>query len=105
MRTVRLLIICVSVVITRCQYQWGWGRGDPEMNNTEQVSSDDHQMSAAGVSGYPRFHVGGVPYNVTYPMMHVMLPIPLPCKQTDAFENMTFPQLLLRAVITRVEEQ
>ena len=75
------------------------------MNKLEQVSSDDHQMSVAGVSRYPRSHVGGVPYNVTYSIMHVMLPISLPCEQTDARESITFPQLLLRAVITCVEEQ
>ena len=42
---------------------------------------------------------GGTPYHVTYPMMHVMLPtLPPPPTQTDACENITFPQLRLWAV-------
>ena len=36
------------------------------------------------------------PGGMTYPMMQVMLPPP--CEQTDACENITFPQLPLRAV-------
>ena len=42
----------------------------------------------------------GVPYHVTYPMTHLMLPIPhpSPCEQTDACENITFPKLRLRVV-------
>ena len=41
----------------------------------------------------------GVLYHLTYPMMHVMLPTPSPCEQTDACEIITFPKLRLRAVI------
>ena len=72
----------VSVVATRCQYQ---GSG------YLQVSSDDHRISV--ISQVPG--LGGVPYHVTYPMMHGMLPTSL---IPDAGENITFPQLLLRAV-------
>ena len=44
------------------------------------------------------------PYYVTCPMMHLMLPIlpiptPPPREETDACENINFPQLRLRAVI------
>ena len=35
---------------------------DPQMNKFERVSSDHHQMLHAGQ---------GVPYHVTYPMMHL----------------------------------
>ena len=37
-----------------------------------------------------------VPYHVTYPMMHLMLPTP---RQIDACENITFPQPRLWVVI------
>ena len=41
----------------------------------------------------------GAPYHVTYPMMHVMSPTNRPpCGQADACENITYPQLVLRAV-------
>ena len=47
---------------------------------------------------------GGVPYHVTYPMMHVMLRyLTPPHEQTHAYENVTFPQHPLRAVITMYE--
>ena len=87
------------------------------MNKFEQVSSDYHQLSVAevdipgprsGGGGNPRSHVGGgmgipgpmcgggVPYYVTYPMMHIMyLHTPTPR------ENITFPRLRLRALKTR----
>ena len=72
------------------------------MNKFEQVSSDDHQLSLAG-SGVPRSEVQGrspglmsgggavssgegVSYHVTYPMMHLMLPLPH-CGLADACEN------------------
>ena len=38
----------------------------------------------------------GVPYHMTYPMMHLMLPSPH--EQTDACEYITFPQRYLQAV-------
>ena len=41
-----------------------------------------------------------VPTHVTYPIMHLMLPTYTPREQTDACENITFPQLRLRAVTT-----
>ena len=51
----------------------GGGIG-PLVNTFEQVSSDDNQMSVAGVT--PGSDVQGVPYHVTFPMMHVMSPTP-----------------------------
>ena len=46
----------------------------------------------------PVMRHGEYPYHVTCPMMHLMLPSPR--EQTDACENITFPQLPHRAVIT-----
>ena len=43
MHTARLATVCASA--TRCQYGRGVG---PQVNKTEQVSSDGHQMSVAG---------------------------------------------------------
>ena len=40
----------------------------------------------------------GVPYHVTYPMMHVMYLTNPPPGQTDACENITFPELRLLVV-------
>ena len=72
------------------------------------VSSDDHQMSVVGVSWVVRYLEGGgwdisglmskgVTHHVIYPMMHVMLPTPVPCGHTHACE--TVPTYLpLRAV-------
>ena len=59
------------------------------------VPSDDHQMSVSGEVS--KSSGEGVPYHVTYPMIHFMLPIPL---WTDTRENITFLQLRLRAVKT-----
>ena len=70
------------VATTRCQY-WGGGLG-PQMNKFEHVSRC-------------RVCLGeGVPYHVTYPMIHVMHLFPLN-RTTHACENITFPQLRLRA--------
>ena len=73
------------------------------MTKFEQVSTDDHQMSLAAGIGYGQVervgYVGGIPYHVTYPMMDGMLPTPPPWTDKVIFnENITFPQLLLRAV-------
>ena len=110
-----------SVATTRCQYQWG--EVGPQVHKFEQVSSDDHQMSVAGGGygqgqgvGLSRRWWGGVgwvypeevgwrlvcpergtSYHATYPMTHMMLPTPS-LGQTHNCENITFPQLLLRAV-------
>ena len=46
---------------------------------------------------YLTFSGEGTPYHVTYPMMNWMLPTPHP-EQTDACENITFPQTYLRVV-------
>ena len=40
------------MVITRCRYRGGGDGEGPQVNKFEQVFSDDHQMSVAGV-GYP----------------------------------------------------
>ena len=85
--------------------------GNRQMSKFEEVSSDQHQMSLArGFPGltsrgagevvcYLTFSGDGVPYHVTYPMMHLMiLAQPPPCKQTDACESITFPQRYLRTV-------
>ena len=77
MRTTRLEAL-VSVATTRFS-----SGGVPYLNKFEQVSSDHHQMSLAGG---PRYDVQGrgrgtlpdmswgIPYHVTYPMIHLMLP-------------------------------
>ena len=88
MCTTRLPNVCVLVATTRCQYQ---------VNKFEQVSSDDHQMSVTG-GGSPGL-MFGVPYHVSYPMMHVIIPPPTPMN-IYACENIAFLQLRLRAVIT-----
>ena len=60
--------------------------------------SDHHQKSlAGGEDRSPGLTFRRYPYHVTHPMKHLMLPIP-PCEQTDACENITFPQLCLWAV-------
>ena len=56
--------------------------GSPQVNKFGQVFSDHHPMSLAerarsDVQGYLTDLSQGVPYHVTYPMMHLMLPIPL----------------------------
>ena len=60
---------------------WGVDLGaGPQVNKFEQVSSSYHQMSAAEdrLTGLmPGEGAEGVPYHVTYPMVHVMyLPPP-----------------------------
>ena len=62
----------------------------PQVNKFEQFSSDDHQMSLAGG--------GGAPYRVTISSFHDACDVTYPSGQTHACENITFPQLLLRAV-------
>ena len=57
MRTARLPTVRVSVATTRYQYWWGVG---PQANKFEQVSSDDHQMSAAGEGVGPMSGIQGV---------------------------------------------
>ena len=72
----------------------------PQVNKFKKISIDDHQMSVAGEG--VGLHVEGVPYRVSYPMMHVMyLSLSLsPWIEwpTDICENITFPQLCLRVV-------
>ena len=55
------------------------------------VSSDDHQMSVVGGVLGGQVSRGiclrGLPYHVIYPMMHVMLPTPVPCGHTHACET------------------
>ena len=71
----RLPTVGVSMATTRCQYQW-------------EIAP---QVRCGGK---------GIPYHVTYPMIHVMFlqPPPPPPEQTDARENIIFPQLRWRAV-------
>ena len=73
----------------------------PQLNNFDQVSSDD-QMSIAwgGYVGEVGRWVcpGGSTINVTYHVIHAMLPIPPP-GQAGACENIISLQLPLRAVI------
>ena len=57
-----------------------------QVNKFEQVSSDDHDISLAGVL---RTSGGDTPYHVTYPMMHMMLPTPP--RQTATREDITSP--------------
>ena len=71
MCTTHLPTVHVSVVTTRCQYQWG------------EVGPQANKFG-----------------NITYPIMHLML-LPPPHGQTDSCENITFPQLRLWAVIKR----
>ena len=79
----------VSATTSRCR---SWVVGCPRMNKFKQVSSDHHQMSL----------VGGTDH-VTYTMMHLMLPTHSP-EQTDACENITFPQTYLPAVKMTIGE-
>ena len=44
---------------------------------------------------------GQLPYHVTYPMMHLMLPTLLPPLWTGVCENITFPQLLSKSLFSR----
>ena len=75
MRTTRLPIACVSVAAARCQYQWGLG--------------------APGSMGgmYPTM------WHFTWFMWCYLTPSPMTEWRTDACERITFPSLLLRAVI------
>ena len=88
---------------------FGGGGVGPQVNHFEQVSSDDHQMLVVGGryrglmfgEGWRGGEEGrskGVPYHLTYPMMHLMLPPSSPCVQTDACENSTFPKFRLYSV-------
>ena len=70
------------------------------MNKFEQVSSDDHQMSVAG-GRYTGLMSGG---GGTLPcdLSHDAFDHTYPREQTDACENITFPQLRLRVVIIHI---
>ena len=60
------------------------------------MSRRGRQCSGLMSRGVPRSDVGGVPYHVSFLKMHLMLsthPLPPPREQTDAGENITFPQL------------
>ena len=102
----RLRVLCLSTV-SMCLFWWlplgvNTSRGrkvGPQVNKFEQVSSDYHQILAARGSGsrVPRSHVWGgrvkspgpmsgkgIPYHVTYSMMHLMLPVPVPTPNRKA---------------------
>ena len=66
------------------------------MNKFGQVSSDHHQMPLAGVL---KSDVQGASYHVTYPMIHLMLPILPPVNRQMPVKTLSFSQLRLRAVI------
>ena len=75
----------------------------PQVNKFEEVCSDDHQMSVAGGEGGIQVPcLGGTPYHVTYPMIHVMLPTCPSRGQNDGQTPVkTFLYLLLQAVKIR----
>ena len=79
------------------------GRVGPQVNKFEQFTSNDRQILVAwGTPGLmPKgwSDVQGVPYHVTYAVMHVMFLPPTPNRMTDAYENIVFPQLHWRAVM------
>ena len=58
--------------------------------------TSDVQGRGSGRSPGLMSREGGVPYHVTYPIMHVMYQRPL--QNTDACDNITFPQLCLGVV-------
>ena len=86
---------CLPSTCQLYMFQWppvdittAGGRGvlGPKVNKFEQVSNDDHQMSVVQV---PMFQC----------IMGNGHPLPLN-RMTDSCENIAFPQLRLRAVIT-----
>ena len=97
-----------SVATTKCQYQWEGG--GLQVNKFEQVSSDDHQMSVAGVGplqwwapdvnsrGYPRSDVQGEGGTLLCDLLHDACDVTAPNRMTDTCENITFLQLRWRAV-------
>ena len=68
---------------------------DLQLNKFEQARTDHHEMSLARGAG-PRSDVWGY-----LPVEHVMLPTHPPPRQTDACENVTFPQHRIQAVKIR----
>ena len=85
----------------------------PEVNKFEQASSDDYLMSVAGGEGLgPQvWRWGGdrspglmsrkrdtLPCDLSHDACDITTTLS-PCGQTDVCENITFPQLRLRAVI------
>ena len=65
------------------------------LNKFKQVSSDDHQMSVAGVGGRYPGPISGGRYSEVQCIMGVMVTWD---RQTDACEKITFPKFRLRAV-------
>ena len=100
MLTARLETVHVSVsVATISCFGERVGVG-PEMNKFEQVSNDHHQMPLAAEGEWspdlmPRS------YPTIWPIPWCIWCYLSPRGQTDACENITFPQLHLRAVKTR----
>ena len=79
-----------SVATTRCQYQWG--EVGPQVHKFEQVSSDDHQMSVAGVGmakgrGWVCPEGGGVGVEVGMSREGY----PLPCDLSHDAYDVTYP--------------
>ena len=71
MRTAHVHTVHASVATTACRS--GGPRSDVQVG---------HQMSVAGRT-HLTFPGWGLSYNVTYPMMHVMLPTYPPVEQND----------------------
>ena len=103
------LCVSVSLATTKCHL------GRVTLPNKFEHVSSDHQhrsMSLAEGSpglmsrreGYPTWSIlGGIPYHVTYTMMHLMLPTPSPHEQTDSCENITFQQNLFSLSLVWLE--
>ena len=83
------------VITTRCHWQWGVPKSYAHRGTGDTISD----LFPRGRGESPVQKSGGrvsLPY-VIYPIMHLMLPTP--CEQTDACENITFPQLLSFSVV------
>ena len=99
MHTVRLETVRASALVatTRCHPGGRGGRGSPNlMGLMSRLVSTQSDLPG---EGYPTWPLPGErAYYVTYPMMHLMLPTPLPPphEQTDEGENITFAQTTLR---------
>ena len=93
-----------SQELPRWQFKAEWGYCTPSAGQYHLISSNrmrtsrletirasvsvcQHQMSLVGGGGRSLDLISGgnsVPYHVTYPMMHLVLPTASPCRKTDA---------------------
>ena len=95
MHTAHLPTICIFVATTRFQHHGVEWLG-PQVNKFEQVSGRKNR----GTGRYSGPMSRGRGFLCIIGNAH-MGTFPLPHGQTDACENITFPQLSLRKVITR----